>query len=33
VKATLEALAELRDRDDVVKMRGTPTEEAPAPAD
>jgi small subunit ribosomal protein S5 len=32
VKATLEALAELRDRDDVVKMRGMPTEEAAASA-
>jgi small subunit ribosomal protein S5 len=32
VKATLEALGELRDRDDVVKMRGTPTEETAAPA-
>ena len=31
VKATLEALGELRDRDDVVKMRGTPTEETAAP--
>jgi small subunit ribosomal protein S5 len=32
VKATLEALAELRDRDDVVKMRGTPPAETAAPA-
>src|SRR6185437_1956265 len=30
VKATLEALAELRDRDDVVKMRGTPPAETAA---
>jgi small subunit ribosomal protein S5 len=32
VKATLEALAELRDREDIVKMRGAPAEEAAAPA-
>jgi len=32
VKATLEALSELRDREDVVKMRGTPVEEVAAPA-
>jgi small subunit ribosomal protein S5 len=32
VKATLEGLAELRDREDVMKMRGTPTEEAAARA-
>jgi small subunit ribosomal protein S5 len=32
VKATLEALAELRDREDVVKMRGVPAAEATTPA-
>jgi small subunit ribosomal protein S5 len=31
VKATLEALAELRDREDVAKMRGAPAEEAASP--
>jgi len=32
VRATLDALAELRDREDIVRMRGVPTDKAAAPA-
>ena len=32
VRATLDALAELRDREDIVRMRGVPTDKVAAPA-